>query len=373
MEKTIDIIEDQQNRKIGTSHLRPVVSIIVPAYNEAALITANLNKICQYMESIENQYRWELIVVNDGSSDNTGVLVQTFAKERKNVHVLHHDMNFGLGQALRFAFNNCKGDYVIPLDADLSYSPEHVKRLLDKIIETKAKIVIASPYMKGGKISNVPGLRRVMSYWANRFLSLSSIGKIRTYTGMVRAYDRRFLDSLNLKAMDNEINPEIIYKAQLLRARIAEIPAHLDWISQESLIEQRKSSIKLSRSILSGLFSGFIFRPFMFFIIPGFLLALISLYPISWAFLHTLNYLQQQSDSGVPIDFHLSHAVASAFQLSPHSFVVGGLCLIVGIQLMSLGIISLQNKRYFEELFHLGTTIYKSTREMKKQNQVPFC
>jgi hypothetical protein len=73
--------------------------------------------------------------------------------------------------------------------------------------------------MKGGKISNVPWLRKVMSYWANRFMSISSDSNIRTFTGMVRAYDRRFLSTLNLKAMDNEINPEIIYKAQLLRAR----------------------------------------------------------------------------------------------------------------------------------------------------------
>jgi hypothetical protein len=243
-----------------------------------------------------------------------------------------------------------------------------VKRLLDTIIETKAKIVIASPYMKGGKISNVPWLRKVMSYWANRFMSISSTENIRTFTGMVRAYDRRFLSTLNLKAMDNEINPEIIYKAQLLRARIEEIPAHLDWSSQNNVKEERVSSIRISRGILSGLFSGFIFRPFMFFVLPGFLLILISLYPITWALLHTLNYLQQQSYPGGPIDYHLSDAVAAAFQLSPHSFLVGGVCLIVGIQLMSLGIISLQSKRYFEELFHLGTTIYKSTQEMKKQD-----
>ena len=48
-------------------------------------------------------------------------------------------------------------------------------------------------------------------------------------TGMVRVYDGRFLRSLDLRAMDTEINTEIIYKAQILHARIVEIPAHLDW------------------------------------------------------------------------------------------------------------------------------------------------
>jgi glycosyltransferase involved in cell wall biosynthesis len=365
-----EISDSTANQKISDNkqnNTNPFVSIVMPAFNEAAIVKENLHKICKYMESIEDEYSWELIFINDGSTDRTGEIADEFAETRVNVFVLHHQVNFRLGQALRFAFNNCNGDYIVTLDVDLSYSPDHIKRLLDKIDSSTAKIVIASPYMKGGKISNVPWLRKVMSYWANRFMSISSTENIRTFTGMVRAYDRRFLSTLNLKAMDNEINPEIIYKAQLLRARIEEIPAHLDWGSQNQVKDERVSSIRISRGILSGLFSGFIFRPFMFFVLPGFLLVLVSLYPILWAIVHTLNYLRQQPYTGESIDFNFSDAVASAFQLSPHSFIVGGVLLIVGLQLISLGIISLQNKRYFEELFHLGTTIYKSTRDMKKQ------
>jgi len=367
MEEILDISANQKAKDDKQHNSKPFVSIVMPAFNEAAIVEESLNKICKYMESIEDDYSWELIFVNDGSTDRTGEIADEFAETRVNVFVLHHQVNFRLGQALRFAFNNCNGDYIVTLDVDLSYSPDHIRTLLDRIDSSNAKIVIASPYMKGGKISNVPWLRKVMSYWANRFMSISSTENIRTFTGMVRAYDRRFLSTLNLKAMDNEINPEIIYKAQLLRARIEEIPAHLDWSSQNNVKEERVSSIRISRGILSGLFSGFIFRPFMFFVLPGFLLVLIALYPILWAVLHTLNYLRQQPYSGGAIDFHFSDAVAQAFQMSPHSFIVGGVLLIVGLQLISLGIISLQNKRYFEELFHLGTTIYKSTQEMKKK------
>jgi glycosyltransferase involved in cell wall biosynthesis len=366
MEEPIGISLNQTVKEDKQEDFKPSVSIVIPAFNEAAIVEENLDTICKYMESIEDEYSWELIFINDGSTDGTGRIADKFAETRSNVFVLHHQVNFRLGQALRFAFNNFRGDYIITLDVDLSYSPDHIKRLLDKIDSSTAKIVIASPYMKGGKISNVPWMRRVMSYWANRFMSISSAENIRTFTGMVRAYDRRFLSTLNLKAMDHEINPEIIYKAQLLRARIEEIPAHLDWSFQNKVKDERASSIRISRGILSGLFSGFIFRPFMFFILPGFFLVLVSLYPIAWAIIHTLNYLHKLPYTGESVDFHISGAVASAFQLSPHSFVVGGVCLIVGLQLISLGIISLQNKRYFEELFHLGTTIYKSTREKKQ-------
>ncbi len=56
------------------------------------------------MESLEDEYRWELIVVNDDSKDRTGELLDAFARKRDNVRVLHHMYNFQLGQALRYAF-----------------------------------------------------------------------------------------------------------------------------------------------------------------------------------------------------------------------------------------------------------------------------
>jgi glycosyltransferase involved in cell wall biosynthesis len=338
---------------------KPFVSIVVPGYNEATFVEKNLARICEYMESLEGEYRWELIFVNDGSTDETGELADAFGKTRDNVHILHHFVNFQLGQALRFAFNNCKGDYVVTLDLDLSYSPDHIGKLLAAIKKSRAKIVIASPYMKGGKISNVPWLRRLLSVWANRFLSFTARGKLTTLTGMVRAYDRKFLSFLNLKAMDMEINPEIIYKAQLMRARIIESPAHLDWSFQKSEGKKRRSSLRMARGILSCLFSGFIFRPFMFFILPGLALMLLSLYPIMWIFIHTFNQFRTLPASSGSFDYRLSDAIAAAFNQSPHAFIVGGIALMVSIQLISLGILALQNKRYFEELFHLSTTIYK--------------
>ena len=91
--------------------VRPFVSVIVPAYNEATIIEKNLDVLCEHMESLSNEYRWELIVVNDGSTDETGDLVESFARDKKNVHVLHHMYNFRLGQALRYAFGRCHGDY----------------------------------------------------------------------------------------------------------------------------------------------------------------------------------------------------------------------------------------------------------------------
>ena len=154
----------------GVVDPRPMVSLVVPAYNEASVLEKNIDILCRYMQGLEREYRWELLIVNDGSTDNTGEAAQAVASRWENVFVLHHPYNFRLGQALRFAFSHSQGDYVVVLDIDLSYSPDHIEKMVTKIRQTKAKIVIASPYMEGGKVSNVPWFRKILSIWANRYL-----------------------------------------------------------------------------------------------------------------------------------------------------------------------------------------------------------
>jgi len=365
----LNVLDSFENKAVGNEAIRkPYISIVIPAYNEEALIEDSLTQICNYMKTLERKYYWELILVNDGSTDRTGEIADTFSKSRPNVFVLHHFVNFHIGQALRFAFNNCKGDYIVTMDLDLSYSPEHIERLIETILETRAKIVVASPYMKGGSVSNVPWMRSVLSKYANKFLSMTAASNISTLTGMVRAYDRKFIKSLNLKAMDYEINPEIIYKAQLLRARIVEIPAELNWRFQKEIGKTRRSSMRVIRNIISCVFSGFIFRPFMFFVVPGTLLLMLSMVTLVWVLIHTWQaYLVLPKTTGA-FDTFTSAALAAAFQKSPHTFVVGGVSLMVSIQLLSLGILASQHKRYFEELFHLGTSIYKAKND--KSNNV---
>lgn len=345
---------------------KPLVSVVVPAYNEALIVNQNLTTLCQYMESLEDEYRWEIVIVNDGSTDETGMLVEAFAKTRNNVRVLHHVVNLGLGHAFRSAFRHCRGDYVITIDLDLSYSPEHIRGLLTKIRESKAKIVVTSPYMRGGKVSNVPWPRRILSTWANRFLSFAAKGSsLSTLTSMVRAYDGNFLRELNLKSAGMEVNPEIIHKAMLLQTRIEEIPAHLNWQLQKSDSKRRRSSVRLLRHTMAILLTGFLFRPVMFFLIPGFLLLLFAVYVNVWMFIHFFTEYQNLPHYTWFLS-RASVAVAAAYQQFPHTFIIGGLAFMMAIQLLSLGILALQSKSYFEEVFHLGTAIYRAVQSSAK-------
>ena len=353
----------------------PLISIIIPAFNEEPILEQSLDSLHSYLESLGHKYDWEIIIVNDGSNDRTGDIAEAFGEKYANVFVLHHMYNYRLGQALRFAFKKTRGDYVVVLDVDLSYEPSHIERMLDKIETTRAKIVIASPYMAGGHVSNVPWVRKMLSKWANRFLSLVATrdrfsDRLTTFTGMVRTYDGPFIRNLNLKAMDVDILPEIIYKAMILRAKIVEIPAHLNWqpvarINSDNH-KKRKSSLRIYRSIIQSILSGFMFRPFVFFIVPGVSLLLLSIYPILWSFFYSIKHYREHLNTFRSADYYgVFQAIYFVFDKAPHVFILGGFSLIVGIQLMSLGLQALQQKRYYEELFHLNSMI------LKKQSEKP--
>jgi glycosyltransferase involved in cell wall biosynthesis len=332
----------------------PFLSIIVPCYNEEAILKQNLSIIIDFLERRRQKYCWEIIVINDGSKDRTGQIAEEFAVHRTDVRVIHHPRNLNLGHALQTGFLHSRGEIIVVLDVDLSYSVKYIEEMADKLIESVADIVIASPYMAGGKVTAVPFLRKSMSKWVNRFMRLAAQDKYYTFTSMVRAYRSSFIKTLNLKTKDYEISPEIMYKAMILRARIVEIPAHLDWTEQNKFSGERKSSLRVIRSFFSGIMSGFIFRPYIFFLGIGIFLMLLSLYELVWLLYDTLSYIA----ATIPKN-SFSHSLAFQFKKNPQSFLVGGITFVIAIQFLSVGFLSLQSKRYFEELFHLGSSLKK--------------
>jgi hypothetical protein len=191
-----------------------------------------------------------------------------------------------------------------------------------------------------------------MSRGANKLLAASSGHRVTTVTGMVRAYDGPFVRSLNLKAMGPEINAEILYKAQILRARVVEIPAHLDWSEQAERLAVRRVNLRVSATTRLLVFASFLFRPLVFFVVPGLVLgalAAATLGPLAWTAVGRFG-----ATSGGFVG-RLDQAAAGAWDLHPHAFAIGAVALVVAVQLLSLGVLATQAKRYFEELFHLGT------------------
>ena len=183
------------------------LTVVVAAYDEEPIIARNLQRIVEELAGREG-WDWELICVNDGSGDRTGELMDQFATGKCRVRVLHHRRNFGQGRALRTAFDACKGDVIVTLDADLSYGPEYIFRLTEALDEKNVEIALASAYAKGGLVRNVPFYRRFLSRVGNRYLARMSHYRISTSTCVVRAYRREVIDAIYLTSDGMELQLE---------------------------------------------------------------------------------------------------------------------------------------------------------------------
>lgn len=339
----------------------PLVTLVLPVYNEAELLCENLAEILAHLETLKDRYRFEALIVNDGSRDDSGRIADELALEHEAVRVIHHPRNFGLGQGIRTGLKHARGDYIVVLDIDLSYGPHHIERMLEQMIETHAKLILASPYGPGGSVANVPLFRLFLSRAANRFLSSFSPGNFSTLTCMVRAFDARFLRGLHLRGSGMEIMPEIVRKAAILHARIEEVPAELDWARQNAFAGKRKSSMRVGRQILDTILSGFMLRPFTFLIFPGLAILVFAIYSSAWMFVHFFNAYTELVLAHKVAD--PSDALRIAYENNPHTYIVALLSLLLSILLFGLGLIAYQAKRYYEDLFHLGSTVYRLIAE----------
>ncbi len=341
-----------------------LVTIVLPVFNESALLRPNVLEILLHLETLEDRYRFEVLIVNDGSLDNSGAIAETLATEFPIVRVIHHPRNFGLGQGLRTGFAHARGDYVVVLDVDLSYGPHHIERMLDRMIETSAKLVVASPYGPGGSVANVPRWRLLLSRTANRFLSLFAPGNYSTWTCMVRAFDGRFLRGLHLRGARVNLMPEIMHKVLVLQGRIEEVPAELDWARQNAVAGQRRSNLRLVKQVLGTILSGFMLRPFVFLMLPGLAILLFALYSGTWMFIHYFEAYGELLRTQASVD--PTEPLAIAFQAHPHTYIFALLSLILAIQLIGLGLLAYQAKYNHDNLFHLGSTMFRWMAESRQ-------
>ncbi|MFQ5843182.1 MAG: glycosyltransferase [Thermodesulfobacteriota bacterium] len=204
----------------------PDFSIIIPMYNEAENAAKTVSRIKRVMERTGKAY--EIVPVNDGSTDRTLAILEEIAKKDPCVEVVSYPNNIGRGKALRAGFGKARGAIIASIDADLSYDPEYILDLV-RVLENEddVDVVLASPYTKGGTAEGVPLFRLLVSRVGNMILSFSLPGKFKTVTCIFRAYRRRVLESLELESTGKEIHLEILSKVLALGYRVREVPATL--------------------------------------------------------------------------------------------------------------------------------------------------
>lgn len=205
------------------------LSIIIPCFNESEGIRKTVTEVEEYILSKFSTLDVEIILVNDGSTDSTGqVLDNLVSPLALSKH--HHRTNQGRGAAIRTGIAASSGVFVICLDADLSYDAEHIGEILEAFSGNPGTdAVVVSAYMKGGIVRNVPWRRLFLSRAANWILSRKFKNHLSTVTCVVRGYRGELIRSLQLSSEGKELHLEILFKIEAQNANILEIPGRLIW------------------------------------------------------------------------------------------------------------------------------------------------
>ena len=146
------------------------LSIIIPAYNEDKTIHLILDKI-KHVRLI-NDIQKEIIIINDGSTDNTEKCASTYIEDNANLDIKYflHDTNKGKGASIRTGIQHATGEYLVIQDADLEYDPNEYNLLLQPVLDGYADVVYGSRFM-GGKP------HRILFFWhsiGNKLLTFLS-------------------------------------------------------------------------------------------------------------------------------------------------------------------------------------------------------
>jgi len=171
-----------------------ILFVVLPCYNEGENIAALVQAWKQQEAGLaERSVALRLLVVNDGSSDNTQFVGSRLAQENSNVQMISHEKNKGLGEVLNTGINFVLGEedikYLCIMDGDMTQHPSYIHAMLDKMERMQLDCVIASRYRKGSKVEGLSFYRKILSYGARVVYTLKlGVPGVRDYTCGYRLY-----------------------------------------------------------------------------------------------------------------------------------------------------------------------------------------
>src|SRR5689334_8453736 len=197
--------------------------VIVPTYNERENITRLVGAI------LDQDPRLEILVVDDGSPDGTGAIVEDLIQRETRVHILKRPRKLGLGTAylagFAWALQQCY-DFVFEMDADFSHDPAHLAQFLSAIED--ADLVLGSRY-RNGKVTvvNWPIKRLLLSYFANVYARVVTGLPVWDATGGFKCFRKQVLESIDLTHVRSNgyaFQIEMSFRAWRKHFKIVEIP-----------------------------------------------------------------------------------------------------------------------------------------------------
>jgi dolichol-phosphate mannosyltransferase len=205
---------------------------------------------------------FDILIVDDGSPDGTASIVKDLMKEfPARLFIEERQGKLGLGTAYIHGFKwsiNKGYDYIFEMDADFSHNPDDLIRLYDACKNQDADIAVGSRYTSGGKVSNWPLGRVLMSYFASVYVNMVLWMGVRDTTAGFKCYRRKVLESIKLDDIHfvgYAFQIEMKYKAIKLGFKIKEVPI--------TFIDRQLGTSKMSSHIFKEAFLGVLQMRFM--------------------------------------------------------------------------------------------------------------
>jgi glycosyltransferase involved in cell wall biosynthesis len=297
------------------------ISVIVPIYNEAKSIPELFERIFAVLTKIGGAF--EIITVNDGSRDESATLLNSYAHKRSEIKVIHFRVNAGQTAAIHAGIEHATGDIIIPIDSDLENNPDDIPRLLEKMNEGYD---VVSGWRKERWV-NKKIVRKIPSVLANKLISLISGVHLHDYGCTLKAYRASVVQGVNLYGEMHRFIPA--YAAQV-GARVTEVEVTY---APRKYGTSNYGFSRTTRVLLDLLVLRFLYkykdRPMQFFGLIGFTLAFFGMLAGLMAIYLRLVY-----------DLHLVQTPLP---------VLSALGIIVGVQLITMGILAEMVMRTYYE------------------------
>ncbi|HLC50910.1 MAG TPA: glycosyltransferase family 2 protein [archaeon] len=229
-----------------------MITYVIPAYNEEENLRRIGSELIPALNASGEKY--EIIIVNDGSSDSTEIEAKKLVDRFKFVRLISHKKNSGMGAAVRTGISSASGDILITLDSDLTYGPSEILKVLNEYKKTKADCVIGSHFMEGGNVEEVKDVRKLLSQAINHIYRMLFGGNVKTISSILRLYKTEQLRELNLTSAGFTINAEILFKLLQRKRRVVETPVTLTTrkfgISKLNFWKEAKNHIVLLTKVI---------------------------------------------------------------------------------------------------------------------------
>ncbi|MDP9018469.1 MAG: glycosyltransferase family 2 protein [Candidatus Eremiobacteraeota bacterium] len=202
------------------------ISIVIPCYNESDSVFQLRDRLLPVLDRISSRYTVELILVDDGSTDDTFDQLSKAFGDRAEARIVRHPKNLNLGGAIRTGIKESSGDLIANLDSDCTYDPDLLEPMLVEI-ERGADFVTVSPYHPLGLVDGVPPRRLLLSKGLSAIYQFILRKRIYTYTALNRVYRRTIVEQIGSPEFDFTCLAEMMLKALKQNHRVVEVPAVL--------------------------------------------------------------------------------------------------------------------------------------------------